>query len=130
MKLDFIIFPVLCVFGLKMSINPIKLNIVSSSSNMTVGRSDSKFFQEVLGVKPFGNVTFNYDKWAELKSDKLFHNLTIEGIVDIHGDLQFVISGSEKPARVFAPTLYLSSDNHGKPQLSGGVNFILSMNYL
>ena len=65
------------------------------------------------------------NKWSELKAktNDIFNNLTLNAELDHNGDIQFVISGVEKPSRTISPEVTLSSNSKGA-KISGGIHFM------
>jgi hypothetical protein len=109
---------------------PVKTNVFqsnigqqksSNSNRLNDGRSKSQLFQNILGLQPGQEFSFDFAKWRALQVSGLFENLTANTALDSSGNIFINVSGVETPSRTITPELTVIA-SRGIPQVLGGVS--------
>jgi hypothetical protein len=109
---------------------PVKTNVFqsntgqqksSNSNRLNDGRSKSHLFQNILGLQPGQEFSFDFAKWRALQVSGLFENLTANTALDSSGNIFINVSGVETPSRTITPELTVIA-SRGIPQVLGGVS--------
>lgn len=85
-------------------------------------RTQSQFFEDVLGIAPGAPFDFNVDKWRMLTHSRLFSNLSARAIM-VDDGVALEIHGVEYPSQAFQPEVTMGLPSLDQPEISGGVRF-------
>lgn len=103
--------------------SPIVLKLKHINPNNTTPiRTNPTLFQNVLGLQPGQNFSFDFDKWRSLKASYLFHNLSARSVLVDEDNVRLEISGYELPNRKITPEASVTA-SLTRPEITGGVAF-------
>lgn len=85
-------------------------------------RTQSRFFEDVLGIAPGVPFDFSVDKWRMLTHSRLFSNLSARAVM-VDDGVALEIHGVEYPSQAFQPEITMGLPSFDQPEISGGVRF-------